>query len=89
MMSTNCEAVLPVVYQKVTVCFVGSRAQWLMTAKVYLRHVSTKLYFSGWHNWSADVRRAVDFEKREAAVERARREQLSQVEVVIQEGDPD
>ena len=61
----------------------------VMNIKVYLRHVRTKLYYLGWHSWANDVRQALDFGKKEAAVQRVRRDQLSQVEVVmLQEGTP-
>jgi hypothetical protein len=51
-------------------------------ARVYLRHAGTKLFYSGWHSWSADVRQALNLGTPEAAIQRARSEMLSQVEVV-------
>ena len=56
--------------------------------KVFLRHVKTRLYYSGWASWTGDVRQGVNFETLEDAIQRARSEMLSQVEAVIQEGDP-
>ena len=55
---------------------------------VYLRHVKTRMYYSGWHNWTIDIKHAVSFEKPEDAMQRAKSEMLSQMEVVILEGDP-
>jgi hypothetical protein len=55
--------------------------------KVYLRHVKTKLYYSGWASWTGDVRQAVTFETLAEAMQRAKSEVLSHVEAVIQEGD--
>ena len=49
---------------------------------VFLRHAGTKLYYSGWHTWSADPDKALDFKQPEEAFERARREMLSELEVV-------
>ena len=54
--------------------------------KARLRHVKTRMFYSGWHNWTIDMRHAVNFETPEDAVQRARREMLSQMELVIQEG---
>jgi hypothetical protein len=45
------------------------------------------LYYSGWHSWTQDVRQAFRFQKPEDAAERARGEQLNQVEVVIRSED--
>jgi hypothetical protein len=56
--------------------------------KVYLRHVKTKLYYSGWANWTGEVQRAVNFERPQDAIQRARSDMLGHMEVVIQDGDP-
>jgi len=58
-----------------------------MKTVVLLRHVRTKLYYSGWHGWTEDVGKAVDFVKPESAFQRARSEMLSQVEVVTRRED--
>jgi hypothetical protein len=50
--------------------------------------VKTRLYYSGWASWTGDVQQGVNFETLEDAIQRARSEMLSQIEVVIQEGDP-
>jgi hypothetical protein len=55
--------------------------------KVYLRHVKTKMYYSGWASWTGDVRQAVKFETLEGAMQRAKSDVLSHMEAVIQEGD--
>lgn len=54
-----------------------------MQTNVYLRHAKTHSYYSGWHSWTEDVDRAVNFESSEIALKRARDEQMHQVEVVI------
>jgi hypothetical protein len=46
------------------------------------------MYYSGWACWTGDVKHAVSFEKPEDAMQRARSEMISQLEMVIQEGDP-
>jgi hypothetical protein len=56
--------------------------------KVYLRHVKTKLYYSGWASWTGELQRAVNFEKLGDAIQRARGDMLSHMEVVIHDGDP-
>jgi hypothetical protein len=56
--------------------------------KVYLRHVKTRMYYSGWHNWTSDTTRAVKFETPQEAMQRARSEMMSQMEIVIQDGNP-
>jgi hypothetical protein len=56
--------------------------------KVYLRHVRTRMYYSGWACWTSDLKHAVRFEKPEDAMQRARSEMMSQLELVIQEGNP-
>lgn len=55
--------------------------------KVYLRHAKAHSYYSGWHSWTDDEHRAVNFESAEIALQRAREEQMHQVEVVVREGD--
>jgi hypothetical protein len=56
--------------------------------KVYLRHVKTRMYYSGWASWTGDLKHAVSFGKPEDAMQRAKREVLGQMEMVIQDGDP-
>ena len=56
--------------------------------KVYLRHVKTRMYYSGWACWTSDPKHAFSFEKPEDAIQRARSEMMSQLEMVIQEGNP-
>jgi hypothetical protein len=56
--------------------------------KVYLRHVKTGMYYSGWHNWTSDPTRAVKFETPEEAIQRSRTEMMAQMEIVILQGDP-
>jgi hypothetical protein len=56
--------------------------------KVFLRHVKTRLYYSGWHSWTGDMKQATKFERPEDAIQKARSEMLSQVEMVIQQGNP-
>jgi hypothetical protein len=46
------------------------------------------MYYAGWHNWTTDVKHAVVFEGPEDAMKRARSEGMSQLEMVIHEGDP-
>jgi hypothetical protein len=46
------------------------------------------LYYSGWHSWTTDTRQAIDFQKTERALGRAKEEQLTQVEVVMQQEEP-
>ncbi len=58
-----------------------------MNGNVFLRHTRTRLYYAGWHSWIQDTRQALSFPSPEDAVERARGEQLSQVEVVIRNED--
>ena len=55
--------------------------------KVYLRHVKTRMYYSGWASWTADMQRALNFEKPQDAIQRARSDMLSHMEVVIQDGE--
>lgn len=57
--------------------------------KVYLRHAKTGSYYSGYRCWTEDSVRAVNFESPEHAIQRARQEQMSHVEMVLQEGDLD
>jgi hypothetical protein len=54
---------------------------------VFLRHSATRLYYAGWHNWNPDVEQAIDFGKPEDAIQRAKSEMLSNVEVVMQEAE--
>ena len=56
--------------------------------KVYLRHVKTRMYYSGWACWTSDLKRALSFEKPEDAMQRTRSEMISQLEMVIHEGNP-
>jgi hypothetical protein len=56
--------------------------------KVYLRHVKTGMYYSGWHNWTSDNTRAVKFETPQEALQRARSEMMTQMEIVIHDGNP-
>jgi hypothetical protein len=58
-----------------------------MDTKVYLRHVKTRSYYSGWRCWTDDVHRAKEFESAEHAIQRAREEQMNLMEVVIQEAE--
>ena len=58
-----------------------------MKSGVFLRHASTKLYYTGWQSWSTEMQQAQDFGAVEAAIERARREMLSQMEVVTKRED--
>ena len=58
-----------------------------MKHTVYLRHAKTGMYYSGWHNWTSDIKGAFNFETKEQAVERARGEGLSQMEVVLRQED--
>jgi len=53
----------------------------------YLRHAKTRLYYSGWHSWTPDLQQATDFQNSDSAFQRAKDEQLNQVELVILEGD--
>ena len=55
--------------------------------KVYLRHVKTKLYYSGWASWTADLHQAVTFETLQEAMQRAKGDVLSHMEAVLHEGD--
>lgn len=57
-----------------------------MNTNVYLRHAKTRSYYSGWHCWTDDVQRATNFESPDSAFQKAREEQMNQVEVVIQDG---
>jgi hypothetical protein len=60
----------------------------VLVMKVYLRHVKTRMYYSGWHNWTGDVKYAVSFERPEDAMQRARSEMINLLEMVIHEGEP-
>jgi hypothetical protein len=53
--------------------------------KVYLRHVKTKLYYSGWASWTADLHQAVTFETLQEAMQRAKSDVLTQMEAVVHE----
>jgi hypothetical protein len=56
---------------------------------VFLRHVKTRLYYSGWHSWTDDVQQAVNFETTDNAFHKAHDEKLAHVEVVTrQENNP-
>lgn len=57
--------------------------------KVHLRHAKARSYYSGWRCWTDDLHRAVEFQSAEQAIQRAREEQMNQVEVVIRDGDLD
>lgn len=46
------------------------------------------MYYSGWACWTSDPKHAVSFEKPEDAVQVARSEMMSQMEMVIHEGNP-
>jgi hypothetical protein len=56
--------------------------------KVYLRHVRTRMYYSGWACWTSDLKHAVSFEEPEDAIQMARSEMIGQMEMVIHEGNP-
>ena len=56
--------------------------------KVYLRHVKTGMYYCGWHRWTSDTTQAVKFETTVEAMQRARSEMMTQMEIVIREGNP-
>ena len=51
--------------------------------KVFLRHKSTGLYYSGWGNWSERSDAAFAFESVELATERAAAEGLDAIELVV------
>ena len=46
------------------------------------------MYYSGWACWTSDLKQALSFEDPEDAIQRARSEMISQLEMVIQEGNP-
>jgi hypothetical protein len=56
--------------------------------KVYLRHVKTGMYYCGWNKWTSDTTRAVKFETPLEAIQRARSEMMTQMEIVTYEGNP-
>jgi hypothetical protein len=58
-----------------------------MDTRVYLRHVTTRLYFSGWGSWSPDPNKAENLQNVDNAFHKARMLQLPHVEVVILDGD--
>lgn len=55
---------------------------------VYLRHVKHGMYYCGWHRWTSDTTQAVKFETTVEAMQRARSEMMTQMEIVIREGNP-
>jgi len=56
--------------------------------KVYLRHVKTGMYYCGLNKWTSDTTWAVKFETPLEAMQRARGEMMTQMEIVTYEGNP-
>jgi hypothetical protein len=56
--------------------------------KAYLRHVRTGMYYCGWNRWTSDTTQAIKFESTVEAMQRARNEMMTQMELVIREGNP-
>jgi hypothetical protein len=56
--------------------------------KVYLRHAKHGMYYCGWNRWTSDPSLAVKFETPVEALQRARSAMMTQMEIVIQEGNP-
>jgi hypothetical protein len=56
--------------------------------KVYLRHVKHRMYYCGWNRWTSDPTLAVTFENPVEAMQEARSEMMTQMEIVIREGNP-
>jgi hypothetical protein len=56
--------------------------------KVYLRHVKTGMYYCGRHRWTSDTTLADKFETPVEAMQMARSEMMTQMEIVIREGNP-
>jgi hypothetical protein len=56
--------------------------------KVYLRHVKTGMYYCGWHRWTSDTTVAVTFETPADALWTVRAEKMTQMEIVVREGNP-
>jgi hypothetical protein len=59
-----------------------------VTLKVYLRHAKHGMYYCGWRTWTSDTTLAVTFETMVDALWRARSEKMTQMEIVIREGNP-
>jgi hypothetical protein len=58
------------------------------TTKAYLRHVKHGMYYCGWNRWTSDPTLAVKFETPADAMWAARDEKMTQMEIVIYEGNP-
>jgi hypothetical protein len=56
--------------------------------KVYLRHVKHGMYYCGWRRWTSDTTRAFEFDTPIEGMHRGRSEMMTQMEIVIQEGNP-
>ena len=56
--------------------------------KVYLRHVKHGMYYCGWRTWTSDPTLAVKFATPADALWTARGEKLTQMEIVVCEGNP-
>jgi hypothetical protein len=56
--------------------------------KVYLRHVKHGMYYCGFNRWTSDPTLAVKFETPGQALWAARGEKMTQLEIVIREGNP-
>jgi hypothetical protein len=59
-----------------------------VTTKAYLRHVKHGMYYCGWNRWTSDPTLAVKFETPAEAMWAARDENMTQMEIVIFEGNP-
>jgi hypothetical protein len=56
--------------------------------KVYLRHVKHGMYYCGRNTWTSDTTLAVKFETPAEAMWAARGEKMTQMEIVVREGNP-